>query len=79
MEDFAQRIKDSPIYDLYMMDRKQNRNKGDSALFLQAATMMFAIQDKELNHVMFQTAHALLFSMLDARFRSEIEKEGESQ
>jgi hypothetical protein len=75
LEDFIQEIKRSPVYKNYRKFLQENPNREDSAEFLKLTTMLITLQDKELDLLMYKLAHEVLFAMIDARFRSEIETE----
>lgn len=78
IEDFVQKVKEMPIYGVYEKAVK-DKEKDDTAKFLQVSVMLFSMADKELSMMMASVSMDLLFALADQRLRNEILSESEEQ
>ncbi len=74
MEDFLQKIKSEPIFQIY--EKAVLKNENDTNKLLQGAVGLLCLADRELNMMSIHLGADLLFSIVDQRLRNEImEKE----
>lgn len=78
IEDFVQKVKEMPIYGVYEQEVK-NKEKDNTAKFLQMSVMLFSMGDKELSMLMTSVSLDLLFAMVDQKLRNEILSESGEQ
>ena len=76
IEDFVQKVKELPVYDIYQKAAK-DKEKDETARLLQMSVMIFSMADSELSAMMTSVALDLLFETVDQRLRNEILNESE--
>lgn len=76
IEDFVQKVKELPVYDIYEKAAK-DKEKDKTARLLQMSVMIFSMADSELSAMMTSVALDLLFETVDQRLRNEILNESE--